>query len=58
MKALAAFDRLALEQRVEELSREIPATTDVLLRLDLVQQRYELRSLIASLSSPVLRSVG
>ena len=53
-----ALDRIALEQQLEALSRQIPATTDVLRRLDLVQQRCELRSLIAALGSPVLRAVG
>jgi hypothetical protein len=58
MTDTVALDRIALEQRLEALSSQIPATTDVLRRLDLVQQRCELRSLIASLRSPVLRAVG
>jgi hypothetical protein len=58
MTDTVALDRIALEQRLEALSRQIPATTDVLRRLDLVQQRCELRSLIAVLGSPVLRAVG
>jgi hypothetical protein len=50
MTATVAFDRVALEQRVEALSIEILATRDVLRKLDLLQERCELREVLAALS--------
>lgn len=52
MTATVALDRATLEQRVEALSIEIPATRDVLRKLDLVQERCELREALATLSLP------
>jgi hypothetical protein len=48
MTATVAFDRVALEQRVEALSIEILATRDVLRKLDLLQERCELREVLAT----------
>jgi hypothetical protein len=58
MMDTTAFDRIALEQQLEALSSQIPATTDVLRRLDLLQRRCEVRSAIAALGAPALRRVS
>jgi hypothetical protein len=51
MSPTATLDRTAIELKVEKLSAEIPATRDVLRKLDLVQERCALRSTLAALRS-------
>jgi hypothetical protein len=54
MTATIALDHLELEQRIEDLSVEILATSDVLRKLDLLQARCEARELLVAVSAAEL----
>jgi hypothetical protein len=49
MTVTLAIDRVTLETRILALAVEISSTGDVLEKLDLIQERYEARALLARL---------
>jgi hypothetical protein len=51
MTVTVALDRDALLRRIEALSLEIQTTRDTLAKLDLIQQRCEVRELLVGVET-------